>query len=463
MAKEQRVVTPLTAEELHKAEKIAVKQAQIESFPQDYGALSETKPLPQKSQLLSLCPYLDEEGLLRVGGRLRKAPLLEDARHPLILDPGHDVTRMIMSHCHSQLYCAGPGHVLSELRQRYWILRGLRAVRRISSSCRSCRQRRVQPQPPVMADLPKARLGYQLPPFTNTGVDYFGPLYVRCRRSTVKRYGVLFTCLTVRAVHIEIAHSLETDTVIMALRRMMARRGKPAHIWCDNGTNLVGAERELRDAMGEWDQNRIENKLSQDKLQWHFNPPASPHFGGAWERLVRSTKRALKAIAGEQCVNDETLLTFVAEAEAILNSRPLTSVSSDCRDEPLTPNHFLLGHASVNVPLCVTADNVTSCSRKHWKHAQLMADHFWKRWLREYVPTLSRRSKWSTSTRNMAEGDLVLVVESNNPRGRRPLGRIERVLPGDDGVVRTAQVRTKSGTYTRPIVKLCRLKGDEQD
>ena len=92
-----------------------------------------------------------------------------------------------------------------------------------------------------------------------------------------------------------------------------------------------------------------------------------------------------------------------------------------------------------------------------------MADHFWKRWLREYVPTLSRRSKWSTSTRNMAEGDLVLVVESNNPRGRRPLGRIERVLPGDDGVVRTAQVRTKSGTYTRPIVKLCRLESDEQD
>ena len=160
----------------------------------------------------------------------------------------------------------------------------------------------------------------------------------------------------------------------------------------------------------------------------------------------------------------EVMLNLVVEADAILNSRPLTPVSSDCRDdEPLTPNHFHLGHASANVPLCVTADNVTSCSRKHWKHAQLMADHFWKRWLREYVPTLSRRSKWSTSTRNMAEGDLVLVVESNNPRGRRPLGRIERVLPGDDGVVRTAQVRTKSGTYTRPIVKLCRLESDEQD
>ena len=169
----------------------------------------------------------------------------------------------------------------------------------------------------------------------------------------MKRYGVLFTCLTTRAVHIEIAHSLETDAFIMALRRMMARRGRPAHIWSDNGTNFVGADRELAEAMKHWNQVNITDQLSRDRIQWHFNPPASPHFGGAWERLVQSAKRALKAIAGNQCVNDETLLTFMAEVESLLNSRPITPVSSDPLDyEALIPNHFLLGRASLNIRSC---------------------------------------------------------------------------------------------------------------
>ena len=150
-----------------------------------------------------------------------------------------------------------------------------------------------------MADLPDSRLGYQQPPFTNTGVDCFGPLLVRNGRKTETRYGALFTCLTTRAVHIEIAHSLDTDSYLMAMRRVMARRGRPAHIWSDNGTNFVGAEKELREAMRRLDSERVSNQLSVDEIQWHFNSPSSPHFGGASERLVQSAKRALKAVAGK--------------------------------------------------------------------------------------------------------------------------------------------------------------------
>ena len=174
--------------------------------------------------------------------------------------------------------------------------------------------------------VPQSRLQAFTPPFYNTGVDYFSPLLVKERRSTVKRYGCLFTCLVTRAVHLEIALSL------MALRRMMARRGKPTNIYSDNGTNFVGAERELKECLDGMDQAGISDTLSQDRIQQFFNPPSAPHFGGVWERIVKSAKKALKITLNGQLVNDETLLTLMAEIESLLNSRPLTHVSVDPQD-----------------------------------------------------------------------------------------------------------------------------------
>ncbi|KAK3735539.1 hypothetical protein QZH41_016119 [Actinostola sp. cb2023] len=423
-----RVMTLLSASEVYQAEIIILRRSQEEAFPLEYQALKTNKPLPKRSRLHSLRPFIDENGLLRVGGRLRKAPVTEESRNPLILDQKHGATRLIVMYHHLSLYCASDKQVLNELRQKYWVLKGLATVRKISFTCPTCRRRRVQPIPPVMADLPKARLGYQLPPFANTGVDYFGPIIVSHGRKREKRYGSLFTCLTTRAVHIEISHSLDTDSYLMAMRRMMARRGRPSHIWSDNGTNFVGAEKELRDGLKRLDKERIYDQLSQDGIQWHFNPPSSPHFGGIWERLVQSAKRALRVVAGKQCVTDETLLTFMAEVESLLNGRPLTHVSSDYRDEEaLTPNHFLIGRASPNLPPDVVIDR-DLCSRKRWKHAQVMANHFWKRWLREYLPSLTERRKWTTEARNVAKGDLVLIVDENAARGRWPLGRVVSAL-----------------------------------
>ena len=300
---------------------IAVRKSQRDSFHLDIEALRANKRLPVKSRLSALNPFVDEAECLRVGGRLRKAPVPEETRHPLVLDPKHEITRQIVMHNHLRLYCTSNKHVLNELRQKYWIVKGLATVQRISSSCPSCRRLRAKPEPPVMADLPDSRLGYQQPPFANTGVDYFGPILERHGRKTEKRYGVLFACLTTRAVHLEIAHSLDTDSCLMAIRRMMARRGRPANIWSDNGTNFV------EEALARLDSERIGDQLSNERVQWHFNPPSSPHFGGAWERLVQSAKRALKAVVGEQRVNDETLLTFMAEVESLMNGRPLTFCS----------------------------------------------------------------------------------------------------------------------------------------
>ena len=454
----KRIRSTLTAAELEKSEEICVKRSQEESFAEDILALKKGKPLPSRSRLLSLRPVIDENGALRVGGRLSKALVPEKTKHPLILDSKSQVTRLIITHYHQRLRCASVNHVRNELRQRYWILKGLATVRKISFKCVLCRLRRARAQAPVMADLPSCRLASRQPPFTHTGVVYFGPLLVRHGRKTEKRYGVLFTCMTTRAVHLEIAHSLEADAYIMALRRMISRRGSPAHVYSDNGTNFVGAEKELREALEEWNKKNIADQLSQNGVQWHFNPPASPHFGGAWERLVQSTKRVLKIIAGEQLVTDETLLTFFAEVESLLNSRPLTHLGGDCRDEEaLTPNHFLLGRASLNLPPGIVVDR-DLCGRKAWKHAQVMTEHFWRRWIREYLPSLTERQKWKREVRNIAVDDVVLVADENSPRGRWHVGRVVKTLPETDGRVRTAEVKTKTGSYVHPVAKLCVLE-----
>ena len=167
--------------------------------------------------------------------------------------------------------------------------------------CPFCRNRRAAPQPPKMADLPEARFDSRRP-FSTVGLDYFGPLTVKKFRKTEKRYVLLITCLATRAVHLEVAASMDTDCFLMALRRFIARRGKPHTIYSDNGTNLVGGERELREGIERWNQDQITDALSQRNIEWVFLPLASLHMGGAWERLVASVKLALRVVGTWQPV-----------------------------------------------------------------------------------------------------------------------------------------------------------------
>ena len=460
-ARENRNTGSLSAGELSAAETVCVRQAQAEAFPAELAALKAGKQLPRGSRLIELRPFIDHSGLIRVGGRLNRATNLDySARHQAILPSRHDVTRLLVMKYHRQLAHAGTEHVLSQVRQLYWILRGRAAVKAYTFCCLLCKRRRAVPRPPIMADLPSARMAERKAPFSHTGVDFFGPITVTKYRRTEKRYGCLFTCLTTRAVHLEIANSLDTDSLIMCIRRMIARRGQPLCLISDNGTNMRGSERELREALRELDNNKVTDTLSQRGIEWRFIPPNAPHFGGAWERLVQSTKRALRAVVGRQRLTDETLHTFITEVEAILNSRPLTHVSSDANDlEPLTPNHLLLGRPSPNLPPGVFGDGDLT-SRKRWRHGQRLADQFWRRWRREYLPTLTARRKWTAEGDDMRVGDLVLVVDNDAPRGMWSLGRIIQPISSADGRVRAAVVKTATGEYTRPVARLCLLEED---
>ncbi|XP_047990029.1 uncharacterized protein LOC125229255 isoform X1 [Leguminivora glycinivorella] len=229
------------------AEKHIIKKCQNDTFAAEIACLTQGKPLPSNSRLLKLTPYLDDDGILRVGGRIDQTAGVDlSTTRPPILDGKHRTTRLIVEYYHRRAMHVANEHVVNELRQSYWIVNLRPTVRSVAAQCLFCRYRRANPQPQRMGDLPAAHLQYSRRPFSYTGVDFFGPIETTIGRGRQKRYGMIFTCLTVRAIHIEITESLSTDSAIMALIRMAARRGTPLVLFSDNGTNLRGADNELK-------------------------------------------------------------------------------------------------------------------------------------------------------------------------------------------------------------------------
>ena len=250
----------------------------------------------------------------------------------------------------------GTEHVRNLVAQKIWILGIRNALRSIKNKCVTRRKGRAQMIAPVMAYLPEDRSDASTA-FTNVGSDYFGPLIAKIGRRNEKRWCYLFTCLTRRAVHIEVVPKLDTDSCLNAIMRFTARRGKPSTIISDNGTNFVGVERELSESVAAWNKEGIEEHLIQRGIRWKFKPPAAPHFGGVWERLVRSCEKAKYAVLRNRSVTGDVLSTTMCIVEQSLNARPLTPVSSDVNDlEALTPNHFLLGNRNVCLPYLSSAE-----------------------------------------------------------------------------------------------------------
>ncbi|XP_030828101.1 uncharacterized protein LOC115919169 [Strongylocentrotus purpuratus] len=447
----------LTLEELNAAEREVIKHVQRQAFPIATNDKGNNGRLQQASTLSKLTPVM-KDGLLRVGGRLTKAPISDEMKHPLILPHDHHVTKLLVMYYHQEVGHSGAGMTWTALRDRYWILKGGATVRRVIGNCFQCKKRNSARGRQFMADLPVERVTPDHPPFTNTGVDFFGPFYVKQGRSEVKRYGCVFTCLATRAVHIEVANSLETDSFINALRRFINRRGSPEKILSDNGTNFKGAYRELKEGLDKLNSKKVDLFLMQKGIAWEFNPPGASHMGGAWERMIRSIRRILGSLLKQQLVNDETLTTLMTEVEAILNARPLTQLSLDPRDEePLTPNHLLLLRKNPSLPPG-TFTKEDSYLQRRWRQVQFLANQFWKRWIKEYLPLLQQRQKWTRVERNFQTDDLVLVADDSSPRGKWPLGKVTATYPDRHGRVRQVEVRVGSKYYKRPISKLCLLE-----
>ena len=444
---------PISIQEAESAKLAILRLAQRESFQVLFKSLAEGTNERVAQNLRRLSPFLDEDGIIRLRCRLRRSGLSMQSKHPILLSSKHLVTEMLLTQKHVDNHHEGTEFVRSVVQQEFWVV-GLRnALRRIKHHCVKCRKMAAQPLQPEMADLPPERVEASYP-FQSTGVDYFGPFEVKFLRKTVKYWCCLFTCLATRAVHIEVVQGLDTDACMMAITRFMARRGRPHTIMSDNGTNFIGSAREFKELSRKWDQDILRNTLANQQVVWKFNPPAAPHFGGVWERLVRSCKKSMYSILGARCLTLPVLTTTMCLVEQTLNARPITPVSDDPDDlEALTPNHFLLGSRVIAQPLIPDATRYVDC-RKMYKVAQAYNDMIWKRWTNEYIPQCNIRCKWNRSSRNLKVGELVWLVDDQLKRCYYRMARVIEVYPGGDGVVRSAKIKTAEGELRRPVVKL---------
>ena len=447
----------LTVDLLKEAEIEVIKYVQFTSWKKEYVALHGGKPVGKSSSLYKLAPVLLND-VICVGGRLQYSDIPSQTKHQILIPRNHALAKLIIREAHDSGH-VGTESVLAKIRRKFWILRARPTIRKVLNQCFDCRLRLKKPNTQMMADLPPDRISSNDPPFTNVGTDCFGPLYVKRGRATVKRYGCLFTCLTMRAIHIEVLHSLESTSFINAFQRFISRRGMPKLIRSDNGTNYKGAEKELRRCFEDFNsQKQIKNFMLRNEIKWIFNTPNAPHHGGVWERQIQSIKKTLTAVSGVKLLtmNDEMLTSFLCLVESIINDRPLTHNPDDPRDnEALTPNHLLLLRAG---PRALGFFEGTDLYRRQWRQVQWLASIFWKRWLREYVPNLQIRGKCGQSVQNIKVDDLVLLVDEQTPHSVWPMGRVIEAIKGRDNLVRTVKVKTRQNVLTRPITKVVLLE-----
>ena len=282
--------------------------------------------------------------------------------------------------------------------------------------------------------------------FASTGVDFCGPFLIKSRgRAHHKRYVCLFVCAATRAVHLEVTDGLDVHSFVNALSRFHARHPGLRQLVSDNGTNFRAGERELREEVEKW-RERINDSFAAKGIEWTFSPPSAPHTGGMWERLVKSFKKVFYALLDKNEVGADAFHTLVVVAEGILNSRPITPVSTDPDDYyVLTPNSFLhpgvVATESIQI-LPPSSELPPRILLQSWRHVRNLVDGFWRRWRREYVTSLQQRRKWTGNRRNVVVGDVVLISE-NAPRDEWSLARIIETFPDREGNVRRVRLRTK--------------------
>ena len=436
-------VGSISAEEIKDAEEYWTKKAQT--------GLTDRL---EKGDFKTLSPFIDDKGIIRVGGRVDPKMLSYDGKGPALLPYDHWISTLVTRDAHKAGH-PGVAATTAKTRRRYWIIKGSYLAKIIKGRCTFCREMEAKVETQLMANLPSCRLQPYTPPFLYTSCDYFGPVKVKVgRNKTAKHYGVIFTCLNTRAVHCELATDLTTMEFLQVLRRFFSYRGYPKVLISDNGSQMVGAERELRLMIEGWDNSKLKEYCADRGMKWQFTTPDAPHQNGCSEAMVKTVKKALKKAIGEAVLTPFELYTCLLEVANLVNQRPIGRIPNDPDDGAyLCPNDILLGRATNTVPQGPFRH--TENPRHRFEFCQKIVDSFWKKWSRDVLPSLVPRKKWKVEKRNVAVNDFVIMADSNAVRGRWSAGRILQVFPGEDGLVRNVEVKTASGTYMRPITKIC--------
>jgi hypothetical protein len=453
----------LTAVELDKVLMLLVKHEQGKFYSDDIKLLQSLKQV--KGNLKPLTPFLDSEGIIRVGGRLQNASLPFAAQHPAILPQQSVVTALIVRNEHLCLLHAGQKLVLCSLRQRFWIIDGLRTVKKVIHKCVICFRLKATANTQLMGSLPTARVT-ACRVFGRVGVDFAGPVSVknsRIRKPVIgKGYIALFVCFVTKAIHLELCSDLTTECFLACFKRFIARRNLPSDVYCDNASTFKGTRNQLdefyRLHASQAHQQAVNSFATQKGINFHFIPSYSPIFGGLWESGVKSTKHHLKRVVGKALLTYEQLNSVLIEIEGVLNSRPLTAITNDPNDfSYLSAGHFLTG-AALNTYPEQDLSNKSTNLLKFWSIITNMKQTFWKYWSKHYLNQLQNRPKWQSVTPNVAIGSLVILRSDNSPPLEWPMARVTNLFPGKDGIVRAVEVRTANGhSHNRSIIKICVL------
>ena len=409
-----------------------------------------------------------ENGIIVVGGRTERWMQATWNQQKFILLPkNHAISRLIMWYEHVKGGHLGVAASIAKVRSIYWILGINKTMKAMISNCVKCKRMRLNMCSQIMSPLPIERIQPN-PSFTNIGVDYFGPFKIKGeiqKRVRGKGYGVIFTCLCVRAVYVDVANDFSTDAFLQVLRRFSTFRGWPKKIFSDNGTQLVGASKELQEVITNLDWQKIKSAGISIGIDWTFSPGNAPWYNGATEALVKTTKRALNASIGENVMTFSELLTCIFEAAELVNERPIGMHPSNPDDGTyLCPNDMLLGRSTSKVPQGPFLERTSYQYR--FDFIQSIVEAFWKRWTREVFPSLVIQNKWHTAKWNLKAGDVVLVQDSNAVRGEWKMASVVEPKESAGGKVRrvTIACRTITGSrqeVERPVQKLILLATDE--
>ncbi|XP_058816959.1 uncharacterized protein LOC131680258 [Topomyia yanbarensis] len=449
----------LSVNELNAARKALVKMVQANMFAYDLQLLKNGVSVSKQSSLKLLNPFLDADGVIRVGGRLRLSKERYSVKHPMVLPGFHPFTKCLIAFYHQTVLHGGISLTLAVIRDKFWPLQGQRAVRSVLRKCFRCARLNPRPIQQPVGQLPSARVTPSRP-FSHVGIDYCGPVYIKSlqRKCTlIKAYIAIFVCFSTKAVHIELVGDLSTAAFISAVRRFISRRGKPEHIYSDNAKNFVGAANELHRLYKMLqpgpDADQIASTLAKNEIQWHLIPPKAPNFGGLWEAAVKVAKKHLLRQVGTASLTYEDMITVLTQIEACMNSRPLAPLTEDPTDlSALTPAHFLVGTSLQALP-DVDVRAIPTNRLDRYQRIQEKVQHFWHRWRTEYLRQLLQQTLANPEPTPSA----VLMQDESSPPLLWPIARVLEIQPGKDNVTRVVTLRTSSGIFKRAVSKICPL------
>lgn len=484
--KTHKLTSHLSLAEIEKAHNFIIKTTQEHSFHKEIIELQSTCKTPsctqhshtsnknsftfKSSPIRKLNPFLDKNKLIRIGGRIQHSDIPYNQAHPIILPAKDHITTLIVQNYHLRLLHSGIQNTLYNIRLQYWPINGRNEVKKVIHSCVRCIRFRAQACGQQMSSLPPARVTLKRA-FCHVGIDFSGAIAMRTSNlrncKYLKGYICLFVCLATRAIHLELVNNLSSEAFICALKRFISRRGIPNCLYTDNATNFKGSKTELHELykMFKADNtySQIINFCTSHCIEYRFTIPLASHMGGIYEAGIKSVKTLLKRHLCTTKLTYELLYTLLVQIEGILNSRPLCPITDIPNDITcLTPSHFIIGTPITDLPEPNLLDyNETRLNS--YQRVILIKQKFWKQFYSSYLSELQTRNKWLKPEKNLRIGDLVIVKDEATPPTCWPLGRIISInINKTDNLVRSVEILTSKGQYTRPIHKLILLPNEEK-